>query len=194
MKILIPYFPIQGTSSYPDDVKYFVEPLSLVTFEDTQYYVTDYIGNMNLESDVTYEQYESSIDSKFSTINESISIGSNSPLPRISMYPSVFGDNILISADVINSKGELQTQLDQVGLNLPPVLFLPFTKYAGGVNGTILDEIPFDAALVGGKFSIEGVFPSKGNWIMTQDRVNQALKSIGVDWEINCGNVSFMVK
>lgn len=63
MNILIPYFPILGTDSYPDHYQLFT-PLQLLTFQGDKYYLTDYSGNKNLETRATYAEYKAWLDAQ----------------------------------------------------------------------------------------------------------------------------------
>lgn len=61
MKILLPYFHINGTSSYPDDYTLFIG-MEIVEFQGNVYYLTDYKGNKNLQVRATYEEYSAWLD------------------------------------------------------------------------------------------------------------------------------------
>lgn len=63
MKILIPYFPILGTSSYPDHYTLF-QGMDMITFQGEDYYLTDYSGDKNLETRATYAEYEAWLDAQ----------------------------------------------------------------------------------------------------------------------------------
>lgn len=49
MKILLPYFELNGKNSYPDTAELF-DGLTLVTIDSTNYWLTDYSGSLNLET------------------------------------------------------------------------------------------------------------------------------------------------
>lgn len=159
------------------------------------YFHCKYKGEKPLTSDYDVNTYLSSTTVPlYQTTNETVKINDNVPLPRVVLHTSTLGDVITINANVVDDQGSLQTQLDQSGLNLPPVLFLPFQKFTGGVSGTVLDEVYFTTTLTDGVISINGTFPSAGNWIMTEKRMNQALKAIGLDFKIQSGDLNIMVR
>lgn len=130
----------------------------------------------------------------YQTANESVKINGNAPLPKATLYAATLGDDVTVIADTVDDQGTLQTQLDQVTMGLPEVLFLPFQKFSGGVNGTVLDEVYFTTTLVAGVFTIHGTFPSAGNWIMTEERMNQAIESIGAGFRIESGDLNIMMR
>lgn len=131
---------------------------------------------------------------KYDVSGVSTTINGNPPAPFAPIYFVNNGDTITMSANVVDGSDVTQTQLDQTALGYPPVLALPLTKYAGGANGTVIDEVYFQATLANGVISTSGTLPSAGNWKLTTARVNASLKSIGADWGINSLNVDFIVK
>ena len=129
----------------------------------------------------------------FSIGSESVKIGVGDSLPRLPLYDAKLTDEITINVNVIDDNNTTQTQLDQVDLGMPSLLVLPFTKYSGGINGVVLDEHYFITTLTKGVFSVNGKFPTMGNWIMKEDRVNQSLQAVGANLKLKTGNVSFIV-
>jgi len=62
--ILMPWFELNGTDSYPDDYRKFRD-LELVTFNDTEYYTCGYSGDLELETGGhTYADYQAWLDSQ----------------------------------------------------------------------------------------------------------------------------------
>ena len=60
MKILIPHFQINGTASYPDDYRLF-NGMKKVEFNGSDYFVTDYSGELDLATGV-YTDYELTLE------------------------------------------------------------------------------------------------------------------------------------
>lgn len=58
MKILIPFFTILGTNSYPDDFRLF-SGMEVVSVDGVEYWLTDYRGDLPLENGAhTFADYE----------------------------------------------------------------------------------------------------------------------------------------
>ena len=127
---------------------------------------------------------------KFDTANESITINGHPPTTKQEVYFVDIGDALVLSAYLVNEAGEIQDQIDQTALGYPPVLALPLMKYA---NGVVIDEVYFKATIVDGVISSSGDLPSKGNWKLTTERVNDSLKSIDADWEVSDAGFNFIV-
>ena len=132
-------------------------------------------------------------DTVYSVGNISVTINGNAPATYQPIYFVTDGDTITMSADIVDSEGNVQTQLDQAVLGYPPVLALPLTKYAGGSSGKIIDEVYFQTSLVNGVISTTGTLASKGNWKLKTERINESLKAIGADWGVDSLNVDFIV-
>ena len=60
-------------------------------------------------------------------------------------------------------------------------------------NGVVIDEVYFKATIIDGVISSSGDLPSKGNWKLTTERVNDSLKSIDADWEVSDAGFNFIV-
>ncbi|OUR62066.1 hypothetical protein A9Q74_06350 [Colwellia sp. 39_35_sub15_T18] len=57
--ILIPFFQIKGTSTYPDDYKLFSE-MTAIRFNESDYFLCKYSGDLDLETGAdNYTSYES---------------------------------------------------------------------------------------------------------------------------------------
>ena len=127
----------------------------------------------------------------FTTSNESVTINGNATVGFSSVYFGINGDSANMSFDIVDGNGALQTQLDSVTLNYPPVLSLPILKFVNGSAAN--DEIYFATTLVAGVITIAGSFPASGNWKMLTTRINSALAEIGADWTISKDDVTFRI-
>ncbi len=61
MKILIPFFLLHGTSTYPDDYQFFTN-MERIELNGQAYYACNYTGNKSLAADVTYNDYLASLN------------------------------------------------------------------------------------------------------------------------------------
>lgn len=99
-----------------------------------------------------------------------------------------------ISYDLVDEGGELQTQLDQVALGLPPILTIPVLKYA---NGVVIDEGYLKGTLSNGRFTAEAdtgkMFTSSGNYMLHVERINKAINQVGISWSIEADDLSIRV-
>lgn len=144
-----------------------------------------------LSANVPYEvvEYDDGM-SEFTTANESVTINGNATQGFQSVYFGVSGDSIDMSFDIVDGEGTLQTQLDSIALNYPPILALPIVKIAVNI---IVDEVYFSTTLVEGVITVTGSFPASGNWRMSTERINAALAEIGANWTINKEDVTFRI-
>lgn len=130
---------------------------------------------------------------EFGVANELVKINGDDPVPRASFFSAMLNDNVLVTSEIVDEQGAVQTQIDQTALGMPPVLLVPFQKFAGGKNGTLIDETHLKATIVSGVVTVEGVPPSAGNWVMQEKRMNQSLKSIGAPFYIKSGDLNIVI-
>lgn len=131
--------------------------------------------------------------SEYSTQNEAITSG-DSPLQGLNnTYYAPVETEVKLTTEIVDEQGQLQSQLDQTALGYPPVLKMPVVKFAGGINGSIIDEVYFTVTLNGGVLTATGKLPTSGDWKLLTGRLNAALKSIGANWEIERANTTFLV-
>lgn len=127
------------------------------------------------------------------TGNESITINGHEPTSKQDVYFVDIGDYLILTADIVDEDGNIQPQIDQNLLGYPPVLALPFTKYSNGSSGHVIDEVYFKASINNGIITSTGDLPSKGNWQLTTDRVNNSISAIGAQWKIKDAEFNFIV-
>ncbi len=128
-----------------------------------------------------------------SNITVTISQEGQKELPKENLYQIPLKTTFKIQASILDETGTLKEDMDYILLGIPEKLYLPFTKYAGGVFGQILDEVYLLTNLKKGIFIVEGDLPSSGNWILTEDRINKSLKAVGIDWKISSKNLNVIV-
>lgn len=63
MKILIPYFQISGTDSYPDSTNV-LQIIDTILYLGNTYYLCEYTGNKNLQVGATYEEYKAWLEAQ----------------------------------------------------------------------------------------------------------------------------------
>ena len=129
----------------------------------------------------------------FYNANESMTSGGE-PLPGLGeVYYAAKNTEITITAEVVNGDGDIQTQIDQTALAFPPVLKLPVNKYIGGESGQVVDEVYFNATLVGGILTATGEIPTSGDWKLTTDRLNKSIEALNGDFKIERKNITFLI-
>ena len=142
-------------------------------------------------------QNQSAADNRreFYTENESFSVG-GSPLTGFNnTYYAERNEVIEISAEIVDSSGNLQSQLDNSSLGFPPdyILKMPVTKFINGINGDTVDEIYFNVVFSGGTMTATGAISASGDWKLVSERVNKALAVIGTDFKIVRDNITILV-
>lgn len=130
---------------------------------------------------------------EYLTSNIQVTVNGNSPQGAEQVYFGIAGDAFTATCDIIDSKGELQTQIDQVTQGYPEILALPVVKVIDGDTSKVVDEVYMNTTLVNGVLTATGRLPSAGNWILSKDRVNKSLDEISADWHIKIKDVSFRV-
>lgn len=161
--------------------------------EDGQRYrqVLDFGNDKKSYVEVTYHSPDLE-PNEYSTQNESLT-ASGQPLQGLNnTYYAAVGSEIQLQADIVDGQGNVQTQIDQASLGYPPVLKMPVIKFAGGIGGTIIDEVYFTVTLAQGVLTATGKLPSSGDWKLLTNRLNQSLLSIGADWKISRNNTTFL--
>lgn len=155
MKILLPFFEVKGTSSYPDDVTNF-DGMEEVELDGEKYYVTDYSGELNLETGThNYSDYE----------------GSLSP----NLIPVIIGDVTNQLAGFENAErqytvAELSESLATGQLAIPDQKFrVPFLRVDTGRVQIMPAEVK------AGQFSITLNFKTSGKWVVNQELLNSEL-------------------
>lgn len=129
----------------------------------------------------------------FYNANESMT-SEGEPLPGLGdVYYANKNTEITISAEVVNSDGDIQTQIDQTALAFPPVLKLPVNKYIGGESGQVVDEVYFNATLVEGILTATGQTPTSGDWKLTTERLNKSIEALNGDFKIERKNITFLI-
>lgn len=124
--------------------------------------------------------------------NESITAGGQ-PLQGLNnTYYAPINVQITLQADIVDSQGAIQTKIDQTALGYPPVLKMPVVKFAGGINGTIVDEVYFTVSINAGVLTAYGTLPTSGDWKLLKDRMNAALSAINANWKIDRPNTTFL--
>lgn len=129
----------------------------------------------------------------YSPANTVVSFDGNPAQGLGNTYYGVQNITMTIVSDIVDSEGNLQTQIDQTSLGYPPVLKMPVVKMVGGSSGTAVDEIYMTTTLVNGVLTATGEIPSSGDWKLTSLRINESLKAINADWEIESLDVNILV-
>lgn len=125
--------------------------------------------------------------------NESITSGGEPLQGQSSIYYAPMDADIVVAAEIVDSEGVVQTQLDQIILGFPPILKLPINKYIGGRDGQIVDEVYFNATLADGVITAVGQIPESGDWKLTTDRLNLSIQAIGGEFKIDREDITFLV-
>jgi len=125
--------------------------------------------------------------------NESITSGGEPLQGQSSTYYAPMHSDIVVSSEIVDSEGVVQTQLDQVILGFPPILKLPVNKYIGGREGSVVDEVYFNATLIEGVITATGKIPASGDWKLTTDRLNLSIQAIGGEFKIDRDDITFLV-
>lgn len=125
--------------------------------------------------------------------NEAVTVNGNPTQGKEPVYSGIVTDSFMAEADIVDSDGNKQTQIDQASLNYPPILFLPVIKILNGDIKNVSNEVYMSASLVNGRLQATGKFPEAGNWVLNADRVNSSLAEIGTDWEIVMEDLSFRI-
>lgn len=193
---LIPWFPINGKGSYPDDASLF-RNMQAVEFNDETYWLCLYLGEQNLETGIdTYATYSAAVNpviSEFTTANEQVTVNGNPTQGFQQVYFGVSGDSLVMTLDVVDSNGVKQTQLDSATLGYPPVLSLPLLKVVNGDVNSPVDEVYFSTTLVNGVITVNGVFTASGDWKLLTNRINAALAQIGANWILTKEDTTFRI-
>jgi len=125
--------------------------------------------------------------------NESLESGGVALTGLGNVYYTDANTQVTISADIVDSDGVVQSQIDQTLLGLPPLLKLPVNKYIGGASGQIVDEVYFNATLSSGVLTATGIIPSSGDWKLTAERLNKSIQALGQSWQIDRQDITFLV-
>ena len=129
----------------------------------------------------------------FYNANESMT-NNGEPLPGSGdVYYAAKNAEIVISAEVVNGDGDIQTQIDQTALAFPPLLKLPVNKYIGGIEGHIADEVYFNATLIEGVLTATGQIPTSGDWKLTTERLNKSIEALNGNFKIDRKNITFLI-
>lgn len=128
---------------------------------------------------------------KFNIANEVITINSID-VTGGNGYTTSVGIPIKVDLDIVDTEGNVLTQLDQ---SLLPVegLKLPMIKYLDGIGSRELDKIYFDVTLVEGHVEVTGSFPTGGDWKMVEDKANKALDDVNAGFHITRNPLTFLV-
>lgn len=156
------------------------------------YVISDYNGDTGASELANYDPSEW-VQEPYTTQNENITIDGNVVSGLNNVYYAAKDVIIQVQTEIVDSQGSVQTQLDADSLGYPPILKMPCVKFAGGLDGTVVDEVYFNVTLVNGVLTATGTLPSSGDWKLLEARLNQSLASIGADWRITRPNVTFLV-
>ena len=151
MKILIPYFEIMGTDSYPDDATLFSK-MQLVEFQGQQHWATDYTGNKDLQRGATYAQYEESLITRMNKI-----IITSHDRRAVTLK----GGELSVDMEIRDSSGALVDVSDNFAM--------PVGRVGGGNYTTIL--LPF----TNGKCSRSYTWNDAGEFEVTESMINMHL-------------------
>lgn len=123
----------------------------------------------------------------------SINVSGELAPPIDGVYYASTGSSLDFELNIINENGDVQSQIDDLGLSYPP-LKIPLLKVAEGGKGNVVGEAYINAQLrdgvLTGSFS---AFPSSGNWQIDINRVNDALQSIRAKWRVKADKFIFLV-
>ncbi len=156
------------------------------------YVISDYDGETGASELANYDPTEW-FQAPYTTQNENITID-GSVVSGLNNVYYAFQDLVIeVQTEIVDSEGVVQTQLDATSLGYPPILKMPCVKFAGGLDGTVVDEVYFNVTLENGVLTATGTLPSSGDWKLLEARLNQSLASIGADWRITRPDVTFLV-
>ena len=110
------------------------------------------------------------------------------------------GDSVNVTLNLVDSEGNIQTQIDQTELGYPPVLALPIVKLKASneveselymkttiTNGIVVATLPsVEEARAGG-------YVTSGAWVLSQARINKAIAEIGANWQIVTNDVHLRI-
>ena len=109
------------------------------------------------------------------------------------VYFGAAGDAVNVTLNLVDSEGNLQTQIDQTALGYPAILALPIVKLKAGKE--VADELYMRATIVEGVVTanLSAGNLTSGAWIFSQERINMALAEIGADWQIVINDVQLRI-
>ena len=103
------------------------------------------------------------------------------------------GDAVSVTLKLVDSEGDLQTQIDQTELGYPAILALPIVKLKAGK--AIADELYMRATILNGVVTatLSAGNLTSGAWIFSQERINASLAEIGANWQIVTNDVNLRI-
>lgn len=116
-------------------------------------------------------------------------------IPAVTNDNTIFGEPnkiITFRGKIVDETGAVQTQIDQTALGWPPVLKIPVTKYVGGIRGTAVDEVYFNAEIHAGDVIVSGKVPASGDWKILTSRANKALAVINAGFELSSLHINIL--
>lgn len=175
---LIPHFKINGVSSYPDEVTLFSN-MEEITFNGEKYFLCYYEGDLSLETGQdNYASYVASLPND------------NKVLAKLT--------------DINVTNAELQGAIWWLEKDKPTVIT---GKFSVPLNATFMlmaekvvdatdpvDDTRFKAVIdADGNLTINAVFDSTGNYVITAERLNRGLERIGKPIELEFETIEFDV-
>jgi len=154
MKVLINYFNVAGTSSYPDEYTLFSN-MEKVLFNNKEFWLCDYKGSKPIAS-VETSDYLASIDSEKKQL---IPVIIDKVAGQLDDYVNVENEyTVPQSSDAVIASGQLA---------IPDRKFkVPFKR----VDTGRVQLMP--AEVVGGVFTLPLKFETNGVWIVNQELIN----------------------
>ena len=102
---------------------------------------------------------------------------------------SAIGQNMALTCDIWHEdESGIMSDLTLSGLMIP---IIKVTEYQ---NKTIvIDEVYFPAKIENGVLSCSGKFAASGCWVVTQNRIDDSLREVGIDWLLAVDEYKFRV-
>ncbi|QLE09579.1 hypothetical protein HYD28_11780 [Pseudoalteromonas shioyasakiensis] len=176
--ILIDYFDVCGTSSYPDDFKLFSD-MEKVTYKGKDFWLCHYSGNKRLESPESDEFISNHLGSE------------NDAKPVIELSsPTITGEGVSLGNGGIWWVKQ-NTQFTLVAsAQLPDSEMMLVVERV--INGsTVVDDIRVKASIVNGLITMDAQFEQSGNYQITAQRLNAGLEIIEAPFRLAFDKVEF---
>jgi hypothetical protein len=173
MKILIPYFNVNGKSSYPDDYRLFGS-IEKRVIDNVDYFLCEYNGNKNLETGaINYSEYQQSL------VKPVLSL-TNIAITSAQLVGSIYwvSENTLmaITGEVALPNGEYMVMAERV------------------IDATqVVDDARFKATVLNGVMTINATFKITGNYKFSAERLNRGLDRIGAGVHLAFDDIEFDV-
>ncbi len=178
MKVLINYFNVAGTSSYPDEYTLFSN-MEKVLFNNQEFWLCDYKGSKSIASSET-EAYLASIEPKPEQ---------QAPVVALTNV-SVTGQHVVLGIGDIwwLPKNSSFTITANAALADMDMMIIIERVISGGI---VIDDLRIKANIENGVITVNGLFAMSGNYQITSERLNKGLETIGAPFRLAFDKVEF---